>query len=50
VPDPVWTQDACGESNNYIFLGSETVYLSSEGFLMPTRKDQPAPDLRHFNR
>jgi hypothetical protein len=48
VPNPVWTQDACGESNNYIFLGAETFYRSSEGLLMPTRKDQPAPDLRYF--
>jgi hypothetical protein len=45
-----WTQDACGEANNYIFLGTETYYLSSEGRLMPTRKDQPAPDLKYFNQ
>jgi hypothetical protein len=50
VPRPVWTQDACGEANNYVFIGTDTYYLSVEGLLMPTRKDQPPPDLRYFNQ
>jgi len=24
--------------------------LSADGLLMPTKKDQPAPDLRYFNQ
>ena len=47
---PVWVQDACGESNNYVILGRESYFLSGEGLLMPTRKDQPPPDLRYFTQ
>jgi hypothetical protein len=33
-------------------IGAITVAaaLSFDGFLMPTKKDQPPPDLRYFNR
>jgi len=31
-------------------IGNETYYKSSEGRLMPTRKDQPPPDLRYFKQ
>jgi hypothetical protein len=45
-----WVEDVCAENNNYIFAGKESYFLSPDGFLMPTRKDQPPPDLRHFNQ
>jgi hypothetical protein len=50
VANPVWTQDACGEANNYVFIGADTYFLSVDGLLMPTRKGQPPPDLRHFDQ
>ena len=31
-------------------IGKENYYLAYDGSLMPTRKDQPAPDLRYFNK
>jgi hypothetical protein len=31
-------------------LESEDYFLSAEGKLMPTRKDQPPPDLQYFPR
>ena len=46
---PNWTDEYC-ESNNHVSLGSEDYMLSSDGFLMPTRKDQPAPNLKYFGR
>jgi hypothetical protein len=29
-------------------IGKEGYFLSAEGLLMPTKKDQPPPDLRYF--
>ncbi len=40
----------CGEGNNHIGIGNESYMLSAEGFLMPTKKDQPPPDLRYFKK
>jgi hypothetical protein len=28
---------------------AEDYFLSADGLLMPTKKDQPPPDLRYFN-
>jgi hypothetical protein len=45
----VWVEHHCGE-NQQIFVGGETNFLSADGHLMPTRKDQPPPDLRKFEQ
>jgi hypothetical protein len=50
LPDPTWIEDVCAENNNYVFLGHDSYFLSPDGYLMPTRKDQPPPDLRNFER
>jgi hypothetical protein len=42
-----WVEHHCGESQQ-IFIGRETYFRSADGQLMPTRKDQPPPDLRNF--
>ena len=48
-PGPVgWPEEVCAEAQVWISLGKEDYYLSSDGYLMPTKKDQPAPDLRYF--
>jgi len=47
--NPVWIEDVCAESNQYVFVGKESYFLSADGYLMPTRKGQPPPDLRYFN-
>jgi hypothetical protein len=31
-----------------VAIGNEAYFLSSDGMLMPVRKDQPPPDLRYF--
>jgi hypothetical protein len=33
-----------------VFVGKEYYFLSGDGFLMPTKKDQPPPDLRYFKK
>jgi hypothetical protein len=45
---PVWTEFFCTEGNNHLVIGPETYFLSGDHQLMPTRKDQPPPDLRNF--
>jgi hypothetical protein len=47
---PDFNRTSCVEGNNYIFVGGEFYYLSAEGMLMPTKKDQALPDLRYFKQ
>jgi hypothetical protein len=43
-----WHEENCGENNNHVVVGKEYYFLSGDGFLMPTRRGQPAPDTRYF--
>jgi hypothetical protein len=45
---PVWLESICGEFEPQVRIGAEDYYLTADGLLMPTRKDQPPPDLRNF--
>jgi hypothetical protein len=45
---PVWLETICGEVEPQVRIGAEDYYVTSDGVLMPTRKDQPPPDLRNF--
>ena len=49
VKNPVWTEQICVEENHHVVIGKENYYVSDDGFLMPVRKGQPAPDLRFFD-
>jgi hypothetical protein len=49
-PRPNWGQTFCTEGNNQVVIGTEDYFLSGEGLLMPTRKDQAPPDLRYFKQ
>ncbi len=44
----LWSEYDCAESNNHVVVGKEYYFLSADGYLMPTRKDQPPPDPRYF--
>jgi hypothetical protein len=44
----LWKEDECGENNNHIVIGKDNYFMSADGYLMPTRKDQKPPDLRYF--
>jgi hypothetical protein len=50
-PRPRWGEASCNESmtNSLIAIGKDSYYMSGDGKLMPTRKDQPPPDLRYFS-
>ena len=48
---PMWfSHDTCGEGNNHVVVGKENYFLSADGYLMPTKKDQAPPDLRFFKK
>jgi hypothetical protein len=47
-PRPDWPDEYCHVNNNRIVLGGEDYRMDAEGILMPTRKDQPPPDLQYF--
>ena len=49
-PRPGWDEINCNEGNSQIVIGKENYYLSWDGDLMPTRKDQPPPDLKYFKQ
>jgi hypothetical protein len=49
-PRPVWREFICAEGNAWVIIGKEGYYVSGDGYLMPTRKDQPPPDSRFFRQ
>jgi hypothetical protein len=49
-PRPNWPEYYCSEANAQIVIGKENYFLSSDGLLMPAKKDQAPPDLRYFDR
>jgi hypothetical protein len=46
----LWQDYNCDEANNHVVIGKENYFLSGDGYLMPTKKDQPPPDLRYFKQ
>jgi hypothetical protein len=48
--NPFWPEYVCTEGNNHVRIGKEFYFRSSDGHLMPIRKDQPPPDLRYFEQ
>ena len=48
-PQPVWMEYACSAGNRHVDIGGENYVVSADGYLMPVRKGQQPPDLRHFN-
>jgi hypothetical protein len=48
LTSPHWVQNICSVGNNHVVIGKDAYFLSADGLLMPTRKDQTPPDLRYF--
>lgn len=48
--NPDWVQNICAVGNMHVVIGKDAYFLSADGLLMPTRKDQPPPDLRYFKQ
>ncbi len=49
-PRPAWRTEECPADNSWIRVGKDAYYLSADGLLMPSKKDQASPDLRYFKR
>ena len=47
---PAWPEFVCAEDNPWLTIGKDTYYMSSDGYLMPTRKGQRPPDTHYFNQ
>jgi hypothetical protein len=47
-PHPVWLETICGEVEPQVKIGAEDYFVTYDGQLLPTRKNQPPPDLRNF--
>jgi hypothetical protein len=45
---PEWNEENCPETNNHVAVGKDDYMVSAGGLLMPTKKGQKPPDLRHF--
>ena len=48
LKQPVWPEAVCAEGNVHVEIGGTNYMLSADGMLMPARKGQQPPDLRHF--
>ena len=49
-PKPIWVESICGEGNVHVNIANQHYMLNGDGELMPAMKDQPPPDLKHFNQ
>ena len=47
---PEWVEYYCTEEPSMVAIGKDAYFLSSDGMLMPVRKNQPPPDLRYFKQ
>jgi hypothetical protein len=45
-----WPEVFCVESNVNVVIGNENYVRGADGLLMPTKKDQPPPDLKYFKQ
>src|SRR5262249_494509 len=50
LPREAWAEYVCHEHNTLVILNQETYFIREDGYLMPSRRDQPPPDLRKFEQ
>jgi hypothetical protein len=48
--DPEWVEENCAEGNGHVVIRGQGYFLGGDGNLMPTSRNQPAPDLRFFRQ
>jgi hypothetical protein len=48
--EPIWVETVCNEDNLEVNIENEHYMLNSARELMPAKKDQRPPNLKHFNR
>jgi hypothetical protein len=44
----IWFQNNCEEDNQHVRIGTEDYFIGADGLLMPGKKNQAPPDLKHF--
>jgi hypothetical protein len=49
-PKEIWVETACAEDQHQVKIGNEAYYIGASGELLPTRKDQPPPDIKAFGK
>jgi len=49
-PNPVWHFNDCAENNHHVWIGKDNYFVSADGHLMPTKKNQVPPDLKYFKQ
>jgi hypothetical protein len=49
-PKEIWVETACAEDQHQVKIGNEAYYIGAGGELLPTRKDQPPPDIKAFGK
>jgi hypothetical protein len=47
---PSWDEQNCPSTTRLIKIGDELYFKGANDTLLPTRKDQPPPDLKYFNQ
>jgi hypothetical protein len=47
---PIWREENCPAITRLLKIGNEAYFKGADGTLLPTRKDQPPPDLRYFEQ
>jgi hypothetical protein len=45
-----WTENNCVEGQGHVTIGKQNYFLSGDGTIMPSHKDQPPPDLKYFKK
>jgi hypothetical protein len=45
-----WFEDNCIEGQAHVTIGNQVYFRSSDGTIMPMKKDQPPPDLKYFKQ
>jgi hypothetical protein len=48
LPTVEWVENNCTEGNSDVVVGEQQYMVGADGLLMPVRRGQQAPDLRHF--
>jgi hypothetical protein len=43
-----WAEDNCAEGNAHVTINKEVYFVGGDGLLMPSKQDQPPPDLHNF--
>ena len=46
----VWVEASCPEGNPHIRIGGEFYMRGADDLLMPAKKGQKPPDIKHFNQ